>query len=445
MSIHKKQPVGMRILACTELFERFSYYTLAFLLVLYASDSIEKGGLGWTLKSALYLMTLYTFAAYTLPLIGGYISDKFIGAYKASLFGALFIILGHITLFFTGPNHLPLFFFAISMVAFGTAFFKPNMPTLLGRLYQSSDYRREGGFKLYYFGINIGSALAGVSNGILKNYFGYHVALASAGIGMMIGTLILILGKKHLVTYNIKEVYENKIKLNSSLIKLSQMEIKAIKYLFIAFFFFAIWAITMQIVVSGTLSLYIENFTNRVIYSFEIPTTFFNSLEAFGVIVLSVLLAYGFQTLANRKKGIHFFTQMCLSLFITSCALVYFVHLISIVNGGVTAGLKPFHWAGFAIFILATSLSEVLISPVMMCAISVLAPLKNRSTWQAGYLLVLGLSGLVAGKIGVLSFDHPYKTFFSLMLVTILSFIIFIFILQNCISFANKYNQEQIQ
>lgn len=124
-----KQPKGMYVLGFAEVFERLSYYTLSFLLVLYASESIQKGGLGWTRQSALSLMGFYTLAAFTLPLIGGFIADKFIGTFRAAVVGAFFIVTGHVCMLFTSYEHMTIFFTALSFVAIGTSFFKPSMPT----------------------------------------------------------------------------------------------------------------------------------------------------------------------------------------------------------------------------------------------------------------------------------------------------------------------------
>ena len=442
MANQNKQPTGMYVIACTEIFERFSYYTLSFLLVLYASDKITKGGLGWTMENALLLVSIYTFAAYTLPLIGGYLSDKYLGAYKASVFGGCLIVLGHLTLLFSSYNHLPIFYLAVSLVASGTAFFKPNMPTLLGRLYAPNDYSREGGFKLYYFGINLGAGLAGITNGLLNQHFGYRIALSSASIGMTLGLFVLILGKKHLVTFNLKEVRENASQTNTSNTSMSPLAKRALKYLGCSFVFFAFWAISYNLAVSGTLSLYLENFTNRFAFGYEIPTTFFSSLESIGILISAPILAYFFQALANKGRPFHFFSQMCLSIGIIVAALAYLLYLSHILKSGITPGTKPFYWTSFAIFMLAIAVSEVLISPVMMCAISVLAPVKSRSLWQAAYLTIIGLMSLVAGKIGAMSLHEPFKTFLWLTVATFSAFLIFLILLKRFKTVANEAANE---
>lgn len=426
MSLHqKKQPTGMYVLAFTEIFERLSYYTLAFLLVLYASDPIEKGGLGWSKESALSLVGLYTLAAYTLPLAGGLIADKFLGTFRAAIFGSLLIIVGHACMAFSSPapDSAWIFYVALAFVASGTAFFKPSMPTLLGRLYHPTDTNREGGFNLYYMGINIGAMLAGFNSGILLQHFGYHVALASAGIGMVLGLVVFISGKKYLVTD--KSLQHHSIAMNPETPKqlartsYSSHYKKALSYLMLSFVFFAIWAIVYNLAISGTLAIYLENYTNKTVFNYDIPTTFFMSLESIGIILAAPLLTFFFAKMAARKKPVHFFSQMNLSIFVTFIGISYFTYL-TFVAQHVPVGEKPFNFIGIGLFILAISVSEVLMSPVMMSSISLLSPDKYKTLFQAFYLTVFGVTGLIASKIGAISLTSPFPTFLA---VTVLIFV----------------------
>lgn len=430
MTAHQaKQPRGMYILGFTEIFERLSYYTLAFLLVLYASESIEKGGLGWSKESALSLVGVYTLGAYTLPLLGGLIADKFLGTFRAAVLGALMIIAGHACMAFSSPDHLAFFYTALALVASGTAFFKPSMPTLLGRLYRPTDTNREGGFNLYYMGINVGAMLAGFSSGTLQQHFGYHTALASAGVGMVLGLIVFLAGKKHLVTdsgvpqhalsMNADETSQNLQKVHSSHYK------KAFYYLMLSFVFFAIWAIVYNLAISGTLAIYIENFTNKTVFNYDIPTTFFMSLESVGIIVSAPLLTFLFAKLAQKKKPVHFFSQMSFAVFVAFLGIAYFTYL-SYIAQHVPAGQKPFHFIGIALFILSVSVSEVLMSPVMMSSISLLSPDKYKTLFQAFYLTVFGVTGLIASRLGAISLEHPVPVFAGVSVLILISLIAFL-------------------
>ena len=414
------QPRGMIVIGFTEVFERLSYYTLAALLVLYASASIEDGGLGWTKEASLLLMGKYTLAAFTVPLLGGYLVDKFLGPYKASIIGAIMIISGHGVIYFSNYS-LVYFYSALTLVVSGTALFKPSMPVLLGMLYSPTDHRRAGGFSLYYMCINIGGMIAGFSGGILLQVFGYQAALSSAGVGMTLGLMTFLIGSKHLIKYkslNILTTTTDKIE------SLTNHHKKALFYLLFSFIFYAIWAVVYNIVNSGTLYIYIQNYTQKTVFGYDIPTTFFSSLEPIGIVIFAPLVTAILTYFAHKKRPIHFFSQMNIALLLGFVAIAYFTYLTKISEA---AGLetKPFHFSQLTIFILIISLSELLISPVMMASISVLSPEKYRTSFQALYLAVIGLMGLLAGKIGATSLSHPYQTFYTLSAVTLGGLLLF--------------------
>ena len=436
MIVQNKQPKGMYILGLTEVFERISYYTLAWLLVLYASDTIAKGGLGWTKPQALSLVGFYTLAAFTLPLIGAFIADKVMGVFRAAMLGAALIIIGHATILLASHQHVNYVFIALSLTATGTAFFKPSMPTLLGRLYKSNDVSRDAGFKLYYMGINIGGIIAGFAGGILVQHFGYQIALSSAGLGMLLGLSILFLGKKHLI---IDDKYHEKTSSTTHELgttKSSELQKRAFNYLMLSFVFYAVWALIYNIAISGTLSVYIENYTQKTVLGYNIPTPFFNSLESIGIVIAAPLLAYIFHVFAKKKKPFHFFSQMNLSLLIVFLGIAYFTHLTHIVSNGVVDGVRPFSAVGVSILILAVSVSEVLISPVMMAAISLLAPLKYKAFFQAFYLAVIGTMGLLASKIGAISLDRPYETFMTISIVAFVAVVLYVLLRKKMVGIA---------
>lgn len=427
-----KQPKGMYILAFTEIFERFSYYTLAFLLVLFASASPTAGGLGWSNEKALELVGLYTLGAYTLPILGSYLADEYIGKGKAVIFGGITIIVGHFFMLFSKNESM--FYLALFCIAFGTGFFKPCMPSLLGDLYKANDTRRESGFSWYYLGINIGAMIAGISGGILSKEFGYQVALASAGIGMLFGMIIFVLGRKHLVLEFTKKAKRLKDTPKKSMTKIQK---RALGCLVLAFGFFAIWTTVYNIAVSGTLSLYIEKFTNRTVFAFEVPTTFFMSLESLTIIVVTPIMTYILAKLALKKKYPHFFTQMNFAVFIAVIAIGYFTYL-SYLAKDLGGEVKPFEYYQIMLFIVLLSISELIISPVMMSTISVMAPLRYKSLFQAFYLATFGVTGLIAAKIGGISLKSPFETFLVVSIVILVSAVLYLIVRPKMIKISNE-------
>ena len=173
------QPHGLRTLFFTELWERFSYYGMRALLVLFMVTPRDKGGLGFSTAEAAIVYGNYTMAVYMLSIPGGFVADRWLGATRAVLLGGAIIALGHFTLAFPETRT---FFAGLAMVAIGTGLFKPSISALVGSLYEKDDERRDAGFSIFYMGINIGAFLAPLVTGYLAQGAGFRAGLASAGL-----------------------------------------------------------------------------------------------------------------------------------------------------------------------------------------------------------------------------------------------------------------------
>jgi POT family proton-dependent oligopeptide transporter len=197
-------PGGLSTLFFTEMWERFSYYGMRALLVLYMTAAISgtvvdgvvvtNGGMGLTTKTATAIYGFYTAAVYFLPLIGGWIADRFTGAKKATFIGGVIIMLGHFSLAI--PTDV-FFFVGLAMVAIGTGLLKSNISAMVGDLYKEGDDRRDAGFSIFYMGINLGAFLAPFVCGTLA-IFNYHWGFAAAGVGMLLGLIQYVVGRKKL-------------------------------------------------------------------------------------------------------------------------------------------------------------------------------------------------------------------------------------------------------
>lgn len=422
-SVQNSHPRGMYVLAFTELFERLSYYTLSFLLVLFTSDTVARGGLGWTKQDALAITSMYTFAAFTLPIFGGFFADRFFGAYRSAVFGGFLIILGHIMMYFADAENLTIFYASLSAVAIGTAFFKPCLPSLLGRLYPKTSMNREAGFSYYYMGINLGAMIAGISSGLLLQSYGYRTALSSAALGMALGLFVFIVGRKALepLPENISVKTTKKQESKSS-----SAQRKALNYLCLSYVFVACWALVYNLAISGTLTLYIEHYTQKTVFGHDIPTTFFQSLESVGILLAAPALIFLYK-LMGKERAPHFFTQMNIAVLLSTFALsflTFMAYKVGKVELSSSPGFTPFMWYEMAFLILVVSVSEVMISPVMMSAISVLSPENSKTSFQSFYLLIIGVMSLVAGKIGAFSLSQPFLTF---LYVTVVATVILAF------------------
>ena len=206
------QPKGLWVLFITEMWERFSYYGMRALLVLYliasTNEALESGaananpGFGWTKDSAYLLYGIYTWAVYFTPIFGGWLADKFLGTHRSMLIGGWIIAAGHLTLaatelfghtvgeavtLQTGPGALLCFLLGLFLIIIGTGFFKPCVSVMVGQLYGEKDPRRDSGFTIFYMGINLGAFFSPLVAGWLGEKIGWHWGFGSAAVGMLLG------------------------------------------------------------------------------------------------------------------------------------------------------------------------------------------------------------------------------------------------------------------
>jgi POT family proton-dependent oligopeptide transporter len=203
-------PRGLATLFGTEVWERFSYYGMRAILILFMTESIAKGGLGFDAATAGSVYGIYTSMVYLLSLPGGWIADRFLGQRKSVLYGGIVIMCGHICLAF---HALPLFYSGLALIVLGTGLLKPNISTMVGQLYSEKDERRDAGFSIFYMGINLGAFISPLIVGWLaenewfRDYLqrsgiapqnSWHFGFAAAAVGMFLGVVQYVAGGKHL-------------------------------------------------------------------------------------------------------------------------------------------------------------------------------------------------------------------------------------------------------
>ncbi|HEU4951926.1 MAG TPA: peptide MFS transporter [Holophagaceae bacterium] len=201
LEMRRNHPKGLRVLFFVEMWERFSYYGMRALLLLYMTADLAHGGLGWSLGKASVIYGTYTMSVYAFGLPGGWIADRFIGYRKAVFIGGLFIALGQFALAFSA---VPMFFTGLSLIIIGTGLLKTNSTTLVGQLYPQGDPRRDGGFSIYYVGINLGAFISPLICGWfaqdpafvallakmhLATNSGWHWGFAAGGVAMIAGLI----------------------------------------------------------------------------------------------------------------------------------------------------------------------------------------------------------------------------------------------------------------
>ena len=190
-------PVGLYFLFLTELWERFSYYGMRALFVLFLTASITSGnpGYGWDSEAALSMYGWYTMLVYVASIPGGILADKWLGQKKVVMLGGALLCAGHGIL---AINALWAFYTGCLLIILGVGCLKPNISTMVGGLYKQGDERRDKGFYIFYIGINIGAFLAGIVVGSIGENINWHYGFGLAGIGMFIGQATFIWGQKYL-------------------------------------------------------------------------------------------------------------------------------------------------------------------------------------------------------------------------------------------------------
>lgn len=472
-------PIGLYVLFLTEMWERFSYYGMRVLLVLYmtATAAHENGeGLGWTEKEALALYGWYTMLVYLASIPGGLIADKIIGQKKAVLFGAIILCMGHGVL---AVDAVWAYYTGLGLVIAGVGMLKPNISTMVGGLYQQGDIRRDKGFSIFYIGINLGSFLATMTVGGVVAAYGWHAGFGLAGIAMLLGLVVYLWGQKFLTEVGNLAPAEDRnagISLGGLFANLPKTKVPfavTIILLLIAIYgwsalgwgygllFLFLTGITAMMMMiyqdldsrvykdrfvvmllsfimviifwgafeqaGGLMNLYTDSKTDRDFFGlFTVPTAMFQSLNA-GFIIL---FATGIASIwANRKlknKEASSLFKMAIGIIIMGMGFVFMVGASMQYE---STGSSMMVWLVMAY--LFHTIGELCISPVSLSFITKLAPVKYASLMMGVYFAATGLGNKVAGIVGESATDlGEYTVFLGITGFTVVIGILFIFLLK---------------
>lgn len=391
MSYRIEHPKGLYFLFTVEMWERFSYYGMRALLTLYMVKyllfSTEKAG-------SVYGM--YTGFVYLTPLIGGYLADRYLGPKKCILIGGILMMLGHFSMALPG---LPFFYTALGLLIIGNGFFKPNISTLVGRLYDGEkDGKRDAGFTIFYMGINIGAFLAPLVCGTLGEKIGYHYGFAAAGVGMLIGLIIYLWGKdKYCKDIGNNACLEKSIEEKTPLTTVDKHRIAVVFILMFFSIFF--WASFEQ--AGSSLTLFADRSTDRIIpfINWEFPVSYFQSVNPLLIILLAPLFSSLWIELAGMNKNPSVPVKFAVGLLLVSFGFVL------IVIASTFGGKVSFLWL-LGVYLFHT-LGELCISPVGLSVVTKLSPAKFASllmgTWFLSSFFANLAAGLFAGKYDSLS------------------------------------------
>ena len=475
------QPIGLYILFLTEMWERFSYYGMRALLVLYMTsstlgDDARGAGLGWTSKEALALYGWYTMLVYVMSIPGGMIADKLIGQKKAVLAGAIVLCIGHGVLVLTD---IWAFYTGLGLVILGVGLLKPNISTMVGGLYKQSDIRRDKGFSIFYIGINLGSLLATMVVGGVVAKWGWHAGFGLAGIVMVLGLINYLAGQKHLtqvgnfipsandeseVSYG--KLYSKLFKSPKQLLYAGILLLASIigwyymdwGYGLLFVFLTAIASLLMMIYkeldsqvykdrfmvlllsfimviifwgafeqAGGLMNLYTDTKTDRNFFGlFEIPTVMYQSLNAGFIILFATVVASIWAKRKLKGKEASSLFKMALGIIIMGFGFLFMVFAAMEFE---KLGTSSMIWLVLAYFF--HTIGELCISPVALSFITKLTPVKYASLMMGVYFAATGLGNKVAGIVGESASEFGELTIFSgIVIFTVIIGVLFILILK---------------
>ena len=450
-------PKGLYICFGTELWERFSYYGMRALLIYYLTQhflfSDEK-------SYAIY--GAYTALAWGLPVIGGILADRHLGPRKAVTVGAVLLSAGHLLMAFEGPaametvrdgaafierdaTYLNLFFLSLALIVSGVGFLKTNISTVVGALYEKDDPRREGGFTIFYLGINLGAAAAPLLCGYLGQTYGWAYGFGLAGIGMLLGLLLFLWGQKYLeghaeppepeklaepVFAGINREWMNYIGAAVMVIVSWQLLrqhhlvgaalggfgiLLAVGILYFSFyrcdpeerdrmlgvaaliaFSILFWSFYEQM--GSSLNLFADRLVDRRLLGFEVQASQLQSLPAVFVIILAPLFTIMWTALGERRHNPNIPVKFALGIVLIGIA--FFMPVIgSILAGsGEKIGLIWF----VAVFFLMVC-GELCMAPIAMNMITRLCPKRVVGMMMGTYFLSLSIGSFVAGQLARLT------------------------------------------
>ncbi len=435
-------PIGLYVLFFTELWERFSYYGMRAILVLYITSKTMDAnpGLGWTNAEALALYGWYTMLVYVASIPGGIIADRITGQKKAVMIGGLLLVAGHGIL---AIEAMWAFYAGLGLIIAGVGMLKPNISTMVGGLYAKGDERRDKGFTIFYIGINIGAFLSALVVGYVGENIGWHYGFGLAGIGMLLGQLVYMWGQKHLE--GVGEVIEvedgeQRPNLIADIFKSTNSIVLFVLGLAIAGYMFfkgswdygllwvalgialgvgaviyndgtrvekdrsiVLYVSFLLIIVfwgafeqaGGLMNLYAEEKTNRMLGSFEVPASWFQSVNAFFIITLGTAIAGFWYRWKMKGREASSIFKMAIGVIIMGWGFMFMRFASQEFDA---SGSSAMYWLVLAY--LFHTIGELCASPVALSFITKLAPLKYGSFMMGAYFAASGLGNKVAGIIG---------------------------------------------
>lgn len=420
---HQDQPQILTYLFLTEMWERFGFYTAQGLLVLYMSEYFN-----FVDKKSFVISGLFAGLAYIAGIVGGYIADNFLGYKTTVIWGGFFLIAGYLLLAVSVDPSL--FYISLATIIAGNGLLKPNISSLLGTQYETSE-KRDTGFTIFYMGINIGAALSGLS-GYIRDYFGWHMPFVCASIGMMIGMFVFFSSLKYTKTTQTPKSINKLLllcfvflciaglSLLFSLDKNAEWLLPSVGIILLIYmvrlvakqskdyrkptllllnlilFSIVFWMLFYQLFISA--NIFVERMVEKDFYGIKLTTTIFYASEGVFVILLAPFFAWLWHTLSMINKNPSLPVKFALALVSLGCGFLLLA--ISTYYPNNNSLINPL-WV-FAAYFLIT-IGEMLLSPIGLAAVTILAPPNLTGFMMGIWFVAIGFGGFFAGMIATVA------------------------------------------
>ena len=458
MNTEKKgHPAGLYLVFFTGMWERFSYYAMRGILVLYLTATWLNGGLGYDEKFSTTVYGIATGLCYFTPLFGGWLSDRYLGQRKSIVIGGFIMVLAEFLLFApelftsTAANLTPEqlehnqligrigLFSGLFLLIIGNGFFKPNISSIVGDLYEPGDKRLDSAFSIFYMGINLGAVMAPLivglladnvfattyvdANGVTQITHGYRYGFLAAAVGVLVGQLLFVfLSNKYLGNIGIEPKGAAKAAESATeevKVPLTRQEKERIAVIFI-FFFFAVFFFAGMEQAGASFNLYANKYIDRNVFGFEVPTAWLQMINPFFVIVLAPVFAYFW----NTRLGQALNTPLKMGLGLIVLGIGFWFMLIAGFQRGAMweGGLNIVDntdvtiKAGMIWMILTYflhTIGELSLSPVGLSIVTKLSPARFASLFMGVWIMAAAFANMLAGLISSYVVELGASTVFA--------------------------------
>ncbi|MGB9990105.1 peptide MFS transporter [Massilia sp. SM-13] len=393
------QPKGLTILFLTEMWEKFSFFGMRALQIYYMTKELQ-----FSQATASLIFGSYAASVYLTPIFGGIIADRWLGRKRAVIIGGLLMAVGHFMMTFES-----MFFIAMAFIALGNGLFLPNLPSQVPLLYPKGDPRAVSAFNVYYVGVNLGGFLAPLICGALGEIYGWHYGFGAAGIGMCLGLLVYVMGSKHLPSDR-----EEARPVPTAETAAGQSNIGLLLSVWFAVVLFR----SAYEQTGNTLAIWADTSIDRLAFGWQIPVTWFQSLNPMFVFLISPLLVQAW--MRREARGIA--TPPALSRMTMGAVGVGAAFgLLAMLIFFSSAAPNSVSWIWLVVFFAVFTLAELHILPIGLGLFAVLAPARFGATTIAAWFSASFAGNFLSGVIGT-AWEYMTPAGFFLMIAGLCCF-----------------------